>query len=71
MRGNAPAETAADENIRASLMEFAKEKGYAIAIGHVGAEGGENTAKAIIDTLPKIKTNCTEFQDYIAGKSGV
>ncbi len=34
---------------------LAKEKGYAIAIGHVGAEGGENTAKAIIDTLPKIK----------------
>ena len=27
MRGNAPTETAADENIRASLMEFAKEKG--------------------------------------------
>ena len=24
-----------------------------------------------IDTLPKIKTNCTEFQDYIAGKNGV
>ncbi len=34
---------------------LAKEKGFAIAIGHVGAEGGENTAKAILDTLPKIK----------------
>lgn len=33
----------------------AKEKGRAIVIGHVGAEGGENTAKAIIDTLPEIK----------------
>lgn len=35
--------------------KIAKEKGYAIAIGHVGAEGGENTAKAILDTIPKIK----------------
>ena len=34
---------------------LAKEKGYAIAIGHVGAEGGENTARAILDTIPKIK----------------
>ena len=34
---------------------LAKENGYAIAIGHVGAEGGENTAKAILDTIPKIK----------------
>ena len=34
---------------------LAKQNGTAIAIGHVGAEGGENTAKAIIDTLPKIK----------------
>ncbi|MBQ8425773.1 MAG: divergent polysaccharide deacetylase family protein [Clostridia bacterium] len=35
--------------------EIAKQKGYSIVIGHVGAEGGENTAKAILDTLPKIK----------------
>ncbi len=35
--------------------KIAKEKGYAIAIGHVGAEGGENTAKAILDTLPEIE----------------
>ena len=34
---------------------IALTKGYAIAIGHVGAEGGENTAKAIIDTLPEIE----------------
>lgn len=34
---------------------LAKEKGYAVAIGHVGAEGGENTARAILDTIPKIK----------------
>ena len=34
---------------------LAKQNGTAIAIGHVGAEGGENTAKSIIDTLPKIK----------------
>lgn len=35
--------------------QIAKEKGFAIAIGHVGAEGGENTAKAIIDTLPELE----------------
>ena len=35
--------------------EIAKQNGTAIAIGHVGAEGGENTAKAILDTIPKIK----------------
>lgn len=34
---------------------LAEEKGFAIAIGHVGAEGGENTAKAILDMLPEIK----------------
>ena len=32
----------------------AKEKGYAIAIGHVGNHGGENTAKAIQDNLKEI-----------------
>ncbi len=30
-------------------IKVAKEKGYSIVIGHVGAEGGENTAKAIFD----------------------
>lgn len=35
--------------------KLAKENGTSIVIGHVGAEGGENTAKAIIDTLPEIK----------------
>lgn len=34
---------------------IALEKGYSIAIGHVGAEGGENTAKAILDTLPELE----------------
>lgn len=34
---------------------IAKQKGYSIVIGHVGAEGGENTAKAILDTISKIK----------------
>ena len=33
---------------------IALEKGYAIVIGHVGAEGGENTANAIIDTAPLV-----------------
>lgn len=31
------------------------EKGYAIAIGHVGSHGGENTAKAIKDTIKEIE----------------
>lgn len=35
--------------------EIAKTKGRAIVIGHVGAEGGENTAKAILDTVSEIK----------------
>ena len=35
--------------------KIAKDQGHSIVIGHVGAEGGENTAKAILDTLPKIK----------------
>jgi len=32
-------------------INLAKEKGYAIVIGHVGAHGGENTAKAIKDMV--------------------
>ena len=34
---------------------IAKEKGFSIVIGHIGAEGGENTSKAILDTLPEIE----------------
>ena len=44
--------------VKARLLEganLALEKGYAIVIGHVGAEGGENTAKAIVDTIPEIE----------------
>lgn len=40
------------------LMEGAKialEKGYSVAIGHVGREGGASTAKAIADCLPEIE----------------
>lgn len=36
-------------------VEIAKEKGYAIVIGHVGAEGGENTARAVIDSISEIE----------------
>lgn len=35
--------------------EIAKQKGYSIVIGHVGAEGGENTAKAILATVPELE----------------
>lgn len=34
---------------------LAKEKGYAIVIGHVGSHGGENTANAIKDSINNIK----------------
>lgn len=40
---------------------LAKEKGYAIAIGHVGNHGGENTAKAIKDSLAEIKKQGVEI----------
>jgi len=39
----------------------AKEKGFAIAIGHVGNHGGENTAKAIKDSLTDIKKQGIEI----------
>lgn len=45
-------------NAKFRLLEGAKkaiQTGSSIVIGHVGAEGGERTAKAIIDTLPEIK----------------
>ena len=34
---------------------LALENGYSVAIGHVGAEGGENTARAVCDCIKKIK----------------
>ena len=45
-------------NVKFRLLEGAKkaiQTGSSIVIGHVGAEGGKQTAKAIIDTLPEIK----------------
>ena len=45
-------------NVKHRLLETAKKaisQGTAIAIGHVGAEGGINTAKAILDTIQEIK----------------
>ena len=45
-------------NAKFRLLEGAKkaiETGSSIVIGHVGAEGGEQTAKAILDTIPEIK----------------
>lgn len=45
-------------NVRFRLLEGAKKaikQGSSIVIGHVGAEGGEQTAKAIVDTLPEIE----------------
>lgn len=45
-------------NVKFRLLEGAKKaikQGSSIVIGHVGAEGGEQTAKAILDTLPEIE----------------
>ena len=44
--------------VKARLAEganLALEKGYAIVIGHVGAEGGENTARAIVESAKTIE----------------
>lgn len=35
--------------------ELAKNNGYSIVIGHVGAEGGQNTANAILDMTEEIE----------------
>lgn len=46
------------QNVKKHLMigaYLAKEKGYAIVIGHVGSHGGENTSKAIKDSIDEIK----------------
>lgn len=45
--------------VKARLAEgasLALEKGYAIVIGHVGAEGGENTARAIVESAKNIES---------------
>ncbi len=44
--------------VKSRLLEGANlaiQDGYSIVIGHVGAEGGENTAKAILDTVDEIE----------------
>lgn len=46
------------EGVTRHLMvgaEMAKEKGYAIVIGHVGSHGGENTARAIKDSIKHLE----------------
>ncbi len=46
------------QGVKNRLIEtanLAKENGYAIAIGHVGAEGGTNTATAILDSIKTIE----------------
>ena len=35
-------------------INIAKEKGYSVAIGHVGAEGGKVTANAINEVLKEV-----------------
>lgn len=43
------------------MCEHAKRFGTAIAIGHVGMEGGKTTARAISDMLPFIKARGVEL----------
>ena len=40
---------------------LAKDRGYAIVIGHVGVHGGEVTAKAIADSIEEIKSSGVEI----------
>lgn len=43
------------------MCDHAKKYGKAIAIGHVGMEGGKTTARAISDMLPHIKAQGIEL----------
>lgn len=52
------------DNARRELVrmcEHAKKYGQAIAIGHVGMEGGKTTARAILDMLPHISSQGIEL----------
>ncbi len=42
-------------------IKIAKEKGYCIVIGHVGAEGGVNTAKAVLDMQDEFEKQGVEI----------
>ena len=64
-------------NVKFRLLEGAKKalaNGTSIVIGHVGAEGGQQTAKAILDTLPEIKkmgvqiVPLSQIYEYLAQK---
>ncbi len=48
------------ENMR-KTGDIALKKGYAVAIGHVGAEGGVVTAKAIMNTYEELENKGIEF----------
>lgn len=53
-----PGGNRSQEGVQRHILEgirIAKEKGHAIIIGHVGAHGGENTAKAIKDSIKAIQ----------------
>lgn len=53
-----PGGNRSQEGVQRHILEgirIAKEKGHAIIIGHVGAHGGENTAKAIKDNIKRIE----------------
>ena len=41
------------DNLRKAI-KIANEKGYSVAIGHIGAEGGKVTAEAIKEVLNEV-----------------
>jgi polysaccharide deacetylase 2 family uncharacterized protein YibQ len=52
------------EFVKKKLIEAANlalKKGYAVAIGHVGVEGGKTTAQAIIEMLPEFERKNIEL----------
>lgn len=59
-----PAGNRSYEGVKSHLLtgaNLAKDRGYAIVIGHVGVHGGENTAKAIKDSIEDIKAMGVEI----------
>jgi len=48
------------------LVTIAKKKGYAVGIGHFGAEGGITTLTAISEMIDEMKKNDIEFV-YVSG----
>lgn len=57
---NTPSTESVKNKLR-ELEEIAKEKGYAIGIGHVGPQKGLNTARAIKELIPQMQKEGITF----------